>query len=105
TNPAGGTAKGTLTLDTGLPGAGQFSGALTATSADGETHTTPFNYYKEPERYDVHIEGIARDGRPAQGSIRVLDVVDGSVSAWRNWGYDDNACTTEDWGQSSCIRV
>lgn len=105
TVPAGGSSDVTVTFDSGVPGVGQFSGAVTATSAEGETHTTPLSYYKEPERYNVHIEGIARDGRPAQGSIRVLDVEDGSVSAIRGWGYGEDSCTTASWDASSCIRL
>ncbi|WP_109474381.1 S8 family serine peptidase [Ornithinimicrobium cavernae] len=105
TVPAGGTATAAVTLDVTVPGAGQFSGSVVATSGSGQTLSTPISYYKEPERYDVHIEGIARDGRPAQGAFRVLDVIDGSVSAFRNWGQDDTSCTTDPWDGSNCIRV
>ncbi|WP_114907884.1 S8 family serine peptidase [Ornithinimicrobium murale] len=104
TVPAGETATATVGLDISVPGAGQFSGAVVATSGSGQSLTTPISYYKEPERYDVHVEGIARDGREAQGSFRVLDVEDGSVSATRNWGQGDT-CTTEPWDGSNCIRL
>ncbi|WP_181009933.1 S8 family serine peptidase [Ornithinimicrobium sufpigmenti] len=105
TVPAGESASATVTLDTAAPGVGQFGGAVVATSASGETVSTPLSYYKEPERYDVVVEGIARDGRPAQGSFTVLDVADGSVSATRNWGTDDSSCTTDSWAMSNCIRL
>ncbi|MFK5690926.1 S8 family serine peptidase [Ornithinimicrobium sp. LYQ92] len=105
TVPAGESATATVTLDTTAPGTGQFSGAVVATSGSGETLSTPLSYYKEPERYDVVVEGIARDGRPAQGSFRVLDVEDGSVSATRNWGTGDTSCSTDSWAVSNCIRL
>ena len=105
TVPAGGTASATVTLDPTVDGVGQFSGAVVATSGSGQALSTPVSYYKEPERYDVRVEGVARDGRPAQGSFRVLDVVDGSVSATRNWGQSDDSCTVDPWAASSCIRV
>ncbi|USQ81501.1 S8 family serine peptidase [Ornithinimicrobium faecis] len=103
--PAGESTTATVTVDIGVEGAGQFSGAVVATSGSGQTLSTPLSWYKEPERYNVHVEGIARDGRAAQGSFRVFDVMDGSVSAFRNWGQTDNTCTTEDWGASNCIRL
>lgn len=105
TVPAGESATATVGLDVGVPGAGQFSGAVVATSGSGQTLSTPVSYYKEPERYDVHIEGIARDGREAQGSFQVLNVEDGSVSAARSWGQAENTCTTDPWAASNCIRV
>ncbi|PSL01644.1 subtilisin family serine protease [Haloactinopolyspora alba] len=106
TVPAGGSATATLTLDTTLPGFGQFGGALVARTADGDSLRTPVGYYKEPERYDLHVKGIARDGREAYGRFSVLDVVDGSVAAKRAWGKDnETTCTTEQRARTNCIRV
>ncbi|HLS39985.1 MAG TPA: S8 family serine peptidase [Ornithinicoccus sp.] len=107
TVPAGGTAEATVTLETGaVAGVGHFSGAVTATAENGARHATPLAFYLEPERYDVHIEGIARDGRPAYGTVQVLDVEDGSVAAVRTWGDGTgDSCTTEVWDMSSCIRL
>ncbi|HEY8452460.1 MAG: S8 family serine peptidase [Micromonosporaceae bacterium] len=106
TVPPGGTASVTLTLDTRRPGAGRYSGALVARTADGATVRTPVGYEKEPEMYELRVEGIARDGRPALGRFRVLDVVDGSVAAFRSWGAgSDTSCTTDAWAASNCVRV
>ena len=56
--------------------------------------------------YELRVEGIARDGRPALGRFRVLDVVDGSVAAFRSWGAgSDTSCTTDAWAASNCVRV
>lgn len=106
TVPAGGTATVTLTLDTAQAGAGQFGGALIAQTADGASLRTPVGYYTEPEMYDLHVEGVARDGREAYGRFSVLDVVDGSVNAVRAWGQgDDTSCTTVEQVTSNCVRV
>lgn len=106
TVPAGGSANVTVTLDTSLPGTGQYGGAIVAQPADGDSVRTPVGFHKEPDRYNLRVEGIARDGREALGRFSVLDVVDGSVSASRAWGdSDDMSCTTDNWAQNNCVRV
>jgi len=56
--------------------------------------------------HDVHVKGIARDGRAAVGGFRVIDVRDGSVAAQRFWpGGAAEPCTTDTWAQSDCVRV
>ncbi|HEY8475090.1 MAG TPA: S8 family serine peptidase [Natronosporangium sp.] len=105
--PAGGSATVTVRLDTTFPGYGQYGGALAARVAGGdEVIRTPIGYYKEPERYNLRVDAIARDGRPAFGRFSVFDVQDGSVNAIRNWGdSQDSSCTIEPWGANNCIRV
>ncbi|MPZ25654.1 MAG: S8 family serine peptidase [Micromonosporaceae bacterium] len=72
--PAGGTATATVTVDPRLGEVGLYGGYLVA-GRDGEPATrTPVGFHKEPERYELAVTGIARDGRPARGSS-ALDVI------------------------------
>jgi hypothetical protein len=58
---------------------GAFSGALVATPGGGPVSRTPLGLYKEPERYDLTIRTVGRDGGPVTfGSAGVLNVDDGS---------------------------
>jgi subtilisin family serine protease len=65
TVPAGGTASVTLTATTrvAVPDA-RYGGYLVA-RAGNTTVTTPFAVDKEPERYDVSLTVLGRDGNPA----------------------------------------
>jgi subtilisin family serine protease len=74
----GATAQATITLDVTAGEYGLYSGYLTASEADQPVVTTPVGFHKEPERYDLRIIGIDREGRPATGSssVGVLDVED-----------------------------
>jgi hypothetical protein len=69
----GGTAQVTVTVDVSTGEFGRYGGYLVA-STDGEVVTrTPVGFYKESERYELTVQGIARDGRPAFG-ISSFDV-------------------------------
>src|SRR5690606_34552993 len=69
----GATAQATVTVDPTVGEFGLYGGYLVA-SVDGDVATrTPVGFYKESERYDLTVQGIARDGRPASG-ISTLDV-------------------------------
>jgi subtilisin family serine protease len=73
--PAGGTATVDVTVDEALGTPSLYGGFIAARSADGNVVVrTPVGFYKEPERYNLTIDGIARDGRPARG-ISWVDVV------------------------------
>jgi subtilisin family serine protease len=75
TIPAGGTASVDVTVDTRIGVAGLYGGVLRAQSADGSVVVrTPVGFYKEPVRYNLTVDGIARDGRPARG-ISWIDIV------------------------------
>jgi subtilisin family serine protease len=64
TVPAGGTAKATVTVDTGIGTDGMYSGRLIA-AYDGRTVSTPVSIDREEESYDLTITHIKRDGTPA----------------------------------------
>jgi subtilisin family serine protease len=73
----GGAGEATVTLDASIGDAGLYGGYLVASA--GETGVrTPVGFYKEDERFDLTVVGVARDGRPAGGasSVAVLDVED-----------------------------
>jgi hypothetical protein len=75
TVPAGGSAAVDVTVDEALGTPSLYGGFITATNAEGSVIVrTPVGFYKEPERYNLTIDGIARDGRPARG-ISWVDVV------------------------------
>jgi subtilisin family serine protease len=75
TVPAGGTASVNVTVDEGVGNPSLYGGFITATSGDGSVVVrTPVGFYKEPEMYNLTVDGIARDGRPARG-ISWIDVV------------------------------
>ena len=59
---AGAQATAQVTVDVQAGAAGLYSGAVTATPASGPAVRTPLGFYKEPERYDLTIKAIGRDG-------------------------------------------
>jgi subtilisin family serine protease len=64
-----------LTVDTSVGALGLYGGYLVAEDASAETVVrTPLGFHKEPEMYNLTVDGIARDGRPARG-ISWVDVV------------------------------
>lgn len=80
----GASTEVTVTLDPSLGGEGVFSGELTATDADGNRVTgTPVGFNKEPELYDITIEGIQRNGQPAADGSQVAVVDAVNVSDFR----------------------
>jgi subtilisin family serine protease len=75
TVPAGGTALVDVTVDEGVGTPNLYGGYVTAQSGDGSVVVrTPIGFYLEPEMYNLTVDGIARDGRPARG-ISWIDVV------------------------------
>lgn len=81
TVPAGGTASVGVTLDESAGDAGQYSGTILATGADGATVRTPIGWEQGPELFDVTLKGIGRDGKPHRGiteySLVKLDDLEG----------------------------
>lgn len=65
TVPAGGTASVTVTVDPAAGPLDLYGGYLTASSGNVVVHTS-VGAYVEPERYNLTVSGIARDGRPAR---------------------------------------
>jgi hypothetical protein len=75
----GAEATAYVTVDPRRGPLGAFSGALVATPGGGPVSRTPLGLYKEPERYDLTISTLGRDGRPGTyGSVGVLNVDDGT---------------------------
>ena len=61
---------------------GLYSGAVIATPAGGPAVRVPIGFYKEPERYNLTIKAVGRDGKPATyGDARVMNVDDGELFA------------------------
>jgi hypothetical protein len=59
-----------------------------------------------PPMVDVHVVGIARDGRPAYGQFEFMDVRDGTVDLVRYWEKGPAApCSDGRWGAGNCVRV
>ncbi|NUW34202.1 S8 family serine peptidase [Nonomuraea sp. SMC257] len=59
--PAGGTASVTLTIDATGKGPGDYPGAVTAVSGQGEIRTLA-GAYVEPESYDLTLSTVGREG-------------------------------------------
>ena len=82
TVPAGGTASVDVTLDNSVGPVGRFSGAVTATvvggPSDGGTVRTALGYEKLPERFDLTIRTVGRDGEPLDGwsSLALMNLDD-----------------------------
>lgn len=71
TVPGGGEAAVQVTVYGDAVGYGLYGGYLTASGPDGLEVHTPVGFYKEGEMVDLTVTGIARDGRPADGTSRV----------------------------------
>ena len=75
TIPAGGTASVDVTVNTTIGDASLYGGVIRAQSSDGTIVVrTPVGFFKEPVRFNLTVDGIARDGRPARG-ISWIDIV------------------------------
>jgi subtilisin family serine protease len=79
---AGEAAEIEVTLDPSLGEIGLYGGYITAASSDEEVQIhTPVGFYKEPESYDLTIEGITRSGDTPLGPSRVsiMNVLDSTI--------------------------
>ncbi|GAA2237485.1 hypothetical protein GCM10010413_42840 [Promicromonospora sukumoe] len=79
TVPAGGTAAVEVGIDSTVGAVERrYSGAVTATDAEGSEVRTPLGYYKEPDLADLDVRTLGRDGEPHTGSssVRVVNVDD-----------------------------
>ncbi|HEY8471048.1 MAG TPA: S8 family serine peptidase [Natronosporangium sp.] len=88
----GGTATATVTLDPAAGPDGLYGGYLVATDDAGSVAArTPLGFHKEPERYDITVIGIDRNGRAAGGisSFGVLNVDDMSQFLQPGHGFAD----------------
>jgi subtilisin family serine protease len=75
TVPAGGSASVDVTVDEGVGANSLYGGFITAKNTDSSVVVrTPVGFHKEPEMYNLTVDGFARDGRPARG-ISWVDVV------------------------------
>jgi hypothetical protein len=79
TLPAGGQANAQVTVDVRRGRPGLYSGAVVATPAGGPPVRVPLGFYKEPERYDLTLHAVGRDGRAAPfADAGVMNVDDGA---------------------------
>ena len=79
---AGASATAQVTVDVAAGAPGLYSGAVVATPATGPAIRTPLGFYKEPERYDLTLKAIGRDGQPASfADAGVLNVDNGELFA------------------------
>jgi subtilisin family serine protease len=95
TVPAGGAADVAVTVDPQVGDFGLYGGYLTATDGAGKVTRTTLGFYKESERYNLTVTGIARDGRPAGGisSVDVINVDDQSTFSVVGAGFTDGQAT------------
>jgi hypothetical protein len=78
----GGEASAQVTVDVQAGPPGLYSGAVIATPAGGPPVRIPVGFYKEPERYDLTLKAIGRDGKPAAfADAGVMNVDDGRLFA------------------------
>lgn len=82
TVPAGGSATATVKLQPQLGAAGRYDGAVTVTPAGGAAALRlPVGISKEPERYDVRLRALDRNGAPfAHGAISMVNRDDVGMS-------------------------
>jgi Subtilase family len=79
---AGASATAQVTVDVPAGAPGLYSGAVVATPATGPAIRTPLGFYKEPERYDLTLKAIGRDGQPASlADAGVMNVDSGELFA------------------------
>jgi subtilisin family serine protease len=79
---AGAEASAQVTVDARAGAPGLYSGAVIATPATGPAVRVPVGFYKEPERYDLTLKAVGRDGRPATlADAGVMNVDDGELFA------------------------
>ena len=79
---AGAQATARVTVNVGPGAPGLYSGAVVATPATGPAVRTPLGFYKEPERYDLTLKAVGRDGRPATvADAGVMNVDNGELFA------------------------
>lgn len=73
----GDTASATVTVDVSAGGEfGVYGGYLIAEAGGAVATRTPVGFHKESEHYDLTVQGITRDGRPALGAASTFNVVD-----------------------------
>ncbi|MFC0627240.1 S8 family serine peptidase [Kribbella deserti] len=74
--PAKGEAKVTVTADRAANGPGMVSGRITATAEGADPLVTTVGWLAEAEVYSLNINGIHRDGGPANADLKI-DGLDG----------------------------
>ena len=79
---AGAEAAAQITVDVQAGAPGLYSGAVVATPATGPAVRVPLGFFKEPERYDLTLNAVGRDGQPATfADAGVMNVDDGELFA------------------------
>ncbi|MGR4882274.1 S8 family peptidase [Streptomyces sp. LARHCF249] len=96
TVPAGGTASVGVTVDTrlGTPVDGTYTAYATATGPDGQRVTTAVAVEREAEAYNLTLEHLGRDGKPATEYRSALRGLTGLAAGKRYaWGSDSGPDT------------
>src|SRR4029453_11645678 len=76
----GGEANGQVTVDMQAGPPGPYRGAGIAHPARRPGGRVPVGFYKDPERYDLTLKAIGRDGKPASfADAGVMNVDDGEL--------------------------
>jgi subtilisin family serine protease len=75
----GAEASAQVTVDVQAGPPGLYSGVVIATPAGGPAVRVPIGFYKEPERYNLTLKAVDRDGKPATfADAGVMNVDDGA---------------------------
>ncbi|GGM10019.1 S8 family peptidase [Promicromonospora citrea] len=85
TVPAGGSSSVDVVVDRTAGEIEQrYTGAVTATDAEGREVRTPLGFFVEPDLADLDVRTVGRDGEPHTGlsSIRVVNVDDPTLFDW-----------------------
>jgi subtilisin family serine protease len=78
----GAEASAQVTVDVQAGAPGLYGGAVVATPATGPAVRVPIGFFKEPERYDLTLNAVGRDGQPATfADAGVMNVDDGELFA------------------------
>ncbi|MFI0416995.1 S8 family peptidase [Spongiactinospora sp. 9N601] len=102
--PAGGTGQVTVTLDPARAEAGWQRAELVARTAGGPALRTLLTANAEPERAELKVVPIARDGRVTRSVVNIVNVADGGLHGRALPGDPVQWC---DGGSvpGSCVRV
>jgi subtilisin family serine protease len=72
----GASGEVAVTVDVGAAAESLHGGTVVASVGGEPVTSTPTGFYKEGEMYQLTVEGVSADGRPARGSVDVVDVAD-----------------------------
>jgi subtilisin family serine protease len=103
TVPAGGSASTTVTLDPALIDDGLWQGGMSFSAGGTTLLRLPFGVYDEPERYDLEVQMLDRNGEPYDPATGAGDpngdttipIFDGETGTFYRLRPDENGRATE----------